>query len=74
MSDFYKGRRVVATDDGDIAFWSQLLFALDDVAGPCSCMKADPELRQHYLAVLDRLRVLSGGDGFSRIEVLYLAD
>lgn len=74
MTDYYKGHRVVASDDGDVAFWSQLFFSLDDVAGPLSCMKVDPELRLHYRAILDRLSVLSGGDSFSRVEVLYLAD
>lgn len=76
MTNYYDGHRVLASEDESIAFWLQVFYMLNDAAGLTSCMKSDPELQQHFQAILERLAVLSAdiGEDFSRSVVLYLAD
>ncbi|MBR1690663.1 MAG: hypothetical protein IJ713_07815 [Oscillibacter sp.] len=78
MLDVYNGHRVVAVEDADVAFWEQLFSMLGEMAGPTRCLRTDPELWQHYCAIMERLAVLSNaalvdGSDVSPV-VLYLSD
>lgn len=74
MPDYYKGRRVLFFDGGELIYWSNLFDMLESFMGVNCCMKSDPELWLHFRAILDRLAVLTHDADVSEVVTLFLAD
>ena len=74
MEDFYRGRKVLFSDDGELCYWSNLFYMLADSMGVECCMMKDPEVQNHFQAILDRLNFLSRDSEVSEIVTLFLSD